>query len=450
MPDSDKATRVLWSSRIAFVLAAAGSAIGLGNIWKFPYMAGDQGGGAFVLIYLFCIAIVGIPILISEMYIGQNGRANVVTSFENLDRKKSPWRITGWMGFLAAVLILSFYSVVGGWILNFEFVSLTSDLSSMTTDQIQGILPSLFESAPQQIFWHAIFMAIVVGIVYAGVKAGLERWNKILMPGLLCILGILLIQAMMLDGFGRSLSFLFKPDFSQLTTAGVLSAVGHSFFTLSLGMGSIITYGSYLPRDENLPKVATIIAFLDTFIALLAGVVIFSIVFTFGLEPGAGPGLIFSTLPQLFAQMPGGQLLAIGFFLLVTFAAITSAVSILEVPVCYISERFNVSRKITTVLFGAFVFLLGVLCALSFNVLKDFKILGLNFFDLFDKTSANWLLPIGGILIAMFFGWRLGKKAVESAMKGMPQYLTTTLLWSVRLIAPVGVLIVLINTVLSK
>ena len=437
--------RAHWSSRIAFVLAAAGSAIGLGNIWKFPYMAGEQGGGAFVLIYLACIAVVGVPILIAEMYVGQASQANVVTAFEKLDKKNSPWQITGWMGFISAVLILSFYSVVGGWILNFEFVSIFNNFSKMNQEEITGILDTLLGSAGIQLFWHLIFMILVVYIVYGGVKAGLERWNKILMPALLGILGLLLLKAFTLDGFGASISFLFKPDFSKLTAHGVLEAVGHSFFTLSLGMGSIITYGSYLSQKESLPKVALNVAFLDTFIALIAGLVIFSIVFTYGGQASGGPGLIFVTLPTLFAQMPLGNLLAIGFFLLVTFAALTSAVSILEVPVCFISEKYECSRKKAAILCGVVIYLAGVLCALSFNHLADFKILGLNFFDLFDKTTTNWLLPIGGILIALFYGWKLGKRTVESTMKDIKSTgLTQLFLWTVRVVAPVAVLIVLI------
>lgn len=436
--------RVHWSSRIAFVLAAAGSAIGLGNIWKFPYMAGEQGGGAFVIVYLACILIIGLPILIAEMYIGQNGQANAVTAFDNLDKKNSIWGIPGYMGVIAAILILSFYSVVGGWILNFEYVSLFNNLSEMSPEQVESILPDLFDNAGAQLFWHAIFMSLVVAIVYAGVKDGLERWNKVLMPGLLFILGILLVKAFTLDGFGESLAFLFKPDFSKLTATGLLDAVGHSFFTLSLGMATMITYGSYLSKKESVPKVAINVAFLDTVIALVAGLVIFSIVFTFGLDPEGGPGLIFITLPKLFAQMAGGKFLAIAFFLLVTFAALTSAVSILEVPVCFMSEKFKISRHKVTLACGIFIYFTGVLCALSFNVLKDFTILGLNFFDLFDKATANWLLPIGGILIATFYGWKLGRKAINETLKDIKsKALKELFLWTVRLMAPIGVLVVL-------
>ena len=288
-------------------------------------------------------------------------------------------------------------------------------------------------------------MSLVVAIVYAGVKNGLERWNKVLMPALLGILGLLLIKAFTLEGFTESLSFLFKPNWSELTASGVLEAVGHSFFTLSLGMATIITYGSYLSKKESLPKVAFNVAFLDTAIALVAGLVIFSIVFTFGLDPEGGPGLIFITLPKLFAQMAGGQLLAIAFFLLVTFAALTSAVSILEVPVCFLSEKFNIARKKVTILCGVFIYCTGVLCALSFNHLKDFTILGLNFFDLFDTATTNWLLPIGGILIALFYGWKLGRNAVNETMKDIKnKALRELFLVTVRIMAPVAVLIILI------
>ncbi|MCB0394229.1 MAG: sodium-dependent transporter [Bdellovibrionales bacterium] len=440
------AGRAHWSNRLAFVFAAAGSAIGLGNIWKFPYITGVNGGGAFVLIYLACIAAVGVPILIAEMYIGQKGQANTVTSFENTHKTGSPWQIAGWMGLLAALLILSFYSVVGGWILDFEYRSLLSEFSGMSTEQIQGTLGSLFSSPVRMLLWHFVFMAMVIGIVIAGVKDGLERWNKILMPALFGIIIILLIRVVAMDGFSKAIAFLFSFDASKLTARGVLEALGHSFFTLSLGMGAILTYGSYLSEKESLPRVAVLVAFLDTFIALLAGVIIFTIVFSFNLEPGAGPGLIFSTLPSLFVQMPGGNLLSIAFFLLVTFAALTSAVSILEVPVAYFSEKKGWGRKKTTTLIGAIIFLLGIPCALSFNVMGEFKIIGLNVFDLFDKFSSNILLPVGGMIIALFFGWVLGEKAVNSALDGYPPIAKTLFIWSVRVLAPIGVLVMIINT----
>jgi len=436
-------TRAQWGSRLALILATAGSAIGLGNVWKFPYITGENGGGAFVLIYLACILVIGIPILVAELYIGQKSQCNTVEAFEVLHKKGTIWRLPGWMGLLSAFIILSFYSVVGGWILDFEFRSLLAQFSNSDEQAIKGILGSLFLDPLRQGFWHLVFMSLTVGIVISGVSKGLERWNKILMPSLLLILCILFVRVMFLEGFGESLAFLFSPNFDKLTPDGVLEAVGHSFFTLSLGMGAIITYGSYMKKDEKLLNVAVTVAVLDTLIALIAGVIIFSIVFTYGLEPGGGPGLIFSTLPMLFAKMTGGYFLSVIFFLLMTFAALTSAVSILEVVVAYFSEKKKMSRKKSSLICGLVIYMVGILTVLSTNIMSDVKIFGLTFFDFFDKLSANYLLPLGGLFISLFFGWVLGPKTFES----LPKWSQGPMLWSTRVIAPVGVITVFYHKV---
>lgn len=433
--------RAHWSGRLAFVLAAVGSAVGLGNIWKFPYITGVNGGGAFVLIYLFCIAMVGIPIFIAELYIGQKSQKNVVESFEVTDRKGTPWRATGWMGLLSAFLILSFYSVVGGWILDFVVKAASGAFSSEGEDSVRGLLGGLFSDPVRQVVWHFVFMALTIGTVLAGVKNGIERASKILMPILFGLLAVLFLRSLFLPGFGEAVEFLFMPHTEQLTGSGVLEAVGHSFFTLSLGMGAMITYGSYLGTTESLPKIAVTVALLDTLVALAAGVVIFSIVFSFGLEPGAGPGLMFQTLPVLFGKMNGGYFVGLAFFVLVGFAAFTSAISLLEVVVAYWEDTHKVSRLKTALVSGTLIFLLGILSALSTNVLGDFTIFGLTFFDLFDKLTSNYLLPIGGMLISLFFGWRLGPTAVVAVLgkKLGEGYLGTGLLWSARVLAPGGV-----------
>ncbi|MFQ5559139.1 MAG: sodium-dependent transporter [Nitrospinota bacterium] len=437
--------RVQWSGRVAFILATAGSAIGLGNIWKFPYIAGINGGGAFVLIYLVCIALVGIPIMIAEMYIGQRGQKNAVTSFEVLDKKGTWWRMPGFMGIVSAFLILSFYSVVGGWILDFEFRALLGNLVSMDEKVIGETLSSLLKSPWRQLFWHTLFMGITCYIVAAGIRQGLERWNNVLMPVLLLLLLILLARVLFLPGFGEAMSFLFTPDFSKLTGEGILEAVGHSFFTLSLGMGAIITYGSYLKEGEDLQKISLIVAFMDTIIALIAGVVIFSVVFSFNMEPGAGPGLIFSTLPVLLSKMQGGSLMAVGFFLLVAFAALTSAVSLLEVVVAYWDETQHLDRKRGAVVSSVSIYLVGILSVLSTNILANVKIFDLTFFDLFDKLTSSYLLPVGGLLISLFFGWKLGSKAVEEVVGSTEKKRYHVLLWSTRVVAPLAVCAILIH-----
>lgn len=437
-----------WSGRLAFILAASGSAVGLGNIWKFPYIAGVNGGGAFVLLYLLCIAAVGIPIFIAELYIGQSTQKNAVEAFDH-DGKRSPWRSIGWLGVLSAFLILSFYSVVGGWVLDFLTRSISGEFLTQSDDQIAATLGNLFGDPIRQIFWHLIFMCLSVFIVVGGVKAGLERANKILMPSLILMLLGLLVYSFNLDGFGKSLEFLFSPDASRLEAAGILEAVGHAFFTLSLGMGAIITYGSYLQKREQIAKTAILVGFMDTAIALVAGLVIFSVVFTFGFEPSAGPGLMFKTLPMLFVKLPGAQFVSIIFFLLITFAALTSAVSLLEVVVSYWTDTHKVSRLKTTLVAGVIIFGMGILSALSTNELSEFTIAGNTFFDLFDKLTSQYFLPLGGLFIALYFGWVLGPKAVEHAIGPKARWAAAGLLWSARIIAPLAVAVMIGQKVLD-
>lgn len=439
--------RAHWSSRLAFILAAAGSAIGLGNLWKFPYIAGANGGGAFVLVYLACIFAVGIPIFIAELYIGQTAQKNAVGAFEVVHKKGTPWRHIGSLGVLSAFLILSFYSVVGGWVLDFEFRSILNQFGTQSDESIKAMMGTLFSDPVRQLMWHTIFMGLTVGIVYGGIKDGIEKWNKILMPALLGILGLLLVNSFFQPGFAQAFSFIFSPDASKLTAEGVLSAVGQSFFTLSLGMGAIITYGSYLASKEQLVKTAISVALLDTGIAILSGVVIFTVVFTYGVEPGAGPTLMFQTLPMLFGKMTGGYFISIAFFALVTFAALTSAVSLLEVVVTYLVERHKKKRSQATIMAGVVVYFLGYLAALSTNILSTPVFLKFTFFDLFDRLTSDVFLPVGGMFISLFFGWHLGPKAVKVVVgKGpLSDVMCLGLLWTARVIAPAAIIWVLYN-----
>jgi NSS family neurotransmitter:Na+ symporter len=443
-----------WSTQFAFILAATGSAVGLGNIWRFPYVAGTNGGGAFVLIYLACIFAIGLPIFISELYLGQKSQTNAVKAFEVLDKKGTFWQLPGWMGLLAAILIMSFYSVIGGWILDFEFRTIIGEFRGASEEQIRGTLGSLFKDPVRQTIWHFIFTAGSIGIVLGGVKNGLERWNKVLMPMLLAILAGLVIKSMFMPGFKDAISFMFSFDASKLSKNGVLEAVGQAFFTLSLGMGAILTYGSYLSKKESLPRIALTVAFMDTLVAILSGLIIFSVVFTFGMEASEGPGLILETLPTLFSKMPGGYFIGIAFFLLVSFAAFTSSVSVLEVMVAYFVDKNKHSRTKITLICGTSTFLLGILTVFSFNILADFKLplLGVTFFGFFEQLSANWLLPIGGMLICLFFGWRLGQPAAEAVFPGegaTAKVLRFGLIWTSRVLAPIAVLLVILNTVIG-
>lgn len=447
MANSQSTARAHWGTRIGFILATAGSAIGLGNIWKFPYITGVNGGGAFVLIYLLCIAVVGVPVFIAELYIGQKSQKNAVEAFETLHKKKTSWRFTGMLGVLSAFLILSFYSVVGGWILDFLFNSVTNQFSGKSEPEIRGMMGSLFGNPWRQLIWHSFFMAGTVAIVLGGIQNGIEKWNKILMPALLILLGVLLFRSFFLPGFSEALSFLFAPDASKLTGKGILEAVGHSFFTLSLGLGAIITYGSYLGEKGKLVKTAITVAFLDTMIALVAGTVIFSVVFSYGIQPGGGPTLMFQTLPVLFSKMTGSYLVALMFFALVAFAAFTSSVSLLEVVVTYWVESHKKDRRQTVIWVGICVYAVGVLSALSTNVLSDFKMGGLTFFDLFDKLTSSLFLPIGGLFISLFYGWVLGPQAVKNSIENSPSraLLAQGLLWTSRLLAPIAIIWMLVN-----
>lgn len=441
-------TRIHWTGRYAFILAAAGSAVGLGNIWKFPYIAGVNGGGLFVIVYLACIAALGVPILIAELYIGQKAQANTVESYEKLHRKNTFWQLPGWLGLISAFLILSFYGVIGGWIMDFEFRAITGVFTDLSEIEIDELYAGMLHNAGRQIVWQAVFMTLVIGIVFSGVREGLERWNKILMPALFALLVLLLLHAMMLDGFWQALNFLFSFNADQLTSHGILEAVGHSFFTLSLGMGAMLTYGSYLSENENLPKVAITVALIDTFVALAAGLVIFSVVFSFDMEPGTGPGLVLSTLPLLFSRMAAGQWVAIAFFLLVALAAITSAISILEVPVAYVSEKWKVNRRTATICIGLITFLLGLLTVFSFDRLSGVLIFGFTFFDFFDELTSTWLLPLGGIFISLFFGWHLGAR-LTPVLGGHSPRLNTMILWSTRVVAPVAITALIVNSVVN-
>lgn len=427
-----------WSGRLAFILAASGSAIGLGNIWKFPYITGENGGGAFVLAYLITIAIVGFPIFIAEVFIGQKSQKNAVGAFEALHRKDSPFRLVGLMGVLSAFLILSFYSVVGGWILSFEYRSLTGQLNALPSDEISAMFGNLVGDPATQFFWHSIFMILTIGIVVGGISKGIEKWSKILMPGFFVILVSMTVYAMTLDGFGEAFRFLFSPDFSKLTAESLLEAVGHSFFTLSLGMGAMITYGSYLSKKESVLKISLAVSFLDTLIALLAGLMMFSITFTFGKEPGSGPGLMFQTMPSLFSQLPASQFLLVVFFALVGFAALTSAISLLEVVVAYFDERWNMKRRQATLIFGGTIWGLGLLCALSFGILP------FSVFDLFDHVTSRILMPLGGMFTALFLGW-IVKRDELLKITGGSTFATNGLMFVCRFAAPLGVLIVLIT-----
>ena len=451
--EGSNAQRGLWSSRLAFILAATGSAVGLGNIWKFPYVTGENGGGAFVLVYLLCIAIIGIPIMMAEVMIGRRGGHSPVNSIKAIaqrDGLNPAWKLVGAVGILAGFLILSFYSVIGGWAISYVGTTASGQLSGQTADAVGAIFSGLLSNPGTLLLWHTVFMALVMLVVAKGVRSGLERAVSILMPALFVLLLIVVGYAMTTGHFGQAAAFLFQPDFSKLTTSGVLVALGHAFFTLSLGMAVMMAYGSYLPKKISIAKTSITVSVIDTGVALLAGLAIFPIVFANGLEPGAGPGLIFQTLPLAFGQMPMGSLFGTLFFVLLIFAAWTSGISLLEPIVEWLEEQKGMNRTVSTLAAGVVCWALGIASILSLNLWADFAPLGFipmlegkTIFDLLDFFTANILLPLGGLLVALMAGWVMSKPAMEKELALSPgtfnQWFVT-----VRFITPIAVGVVFI------
>ena len=406
---SDK--REQWGSRLGFILAASGSAVGLGNIWKYPHMAGQNGGAAFTIVYLICILIVGLPILLGELAIGRNTQLSPVGAFNRL-AKKSNWKWVGFLGVGSAFVILSFYGVVGGWTLRYTVYSLLGGFESLSGNpEVSGdVFNSFISNSINPILWQLLFMAVCIGIIIKGVKSGIEEGAKIMMPLIVVILGVLVVRGLTLEGGSEGLTFLFKPKFSDLTPSSIVLALGHAFFTLSLGMGTMITYGSYLDKKQNLVNSAIWVILLDTAIAMLAGTAIFTIVFAMGADPSAGAGLIFVVLPTIFPQIGGGLVWGTLFFFILFMAALTSAISILEVITAYFIDEKGWSRQKATLLFGGVITLVGVFCSLSLGSLNITGIFDISFFDFLDELSSKYMLPIGGALTAIFIlnKWKVG------------------------------------------
>ncbi|WP_418903694.1 sodium-dependent transporter [Pokkaliibacter plantistimulans] len=443
------AKRGFWSSRMAFILAATGSAVGLGNIWKFPYITGENGGGAFVLVYLLCIAIIGIPIMMAEVLIGRRGGHSPINSMRTLARifKLSPrWVWLAGMGVFASFVILSFYSVIGGWATSYVLTAASGQLSGQSADAIGAMFSGLLGDPVRLLIWHSLFMGLTMLVVARGLRGGLERSVTILMPALFILLLIMVGYASTTGHFGEAARFLFQPDFSRLTTQGVLIALGHAFFTLSLGIGVMMAYGSYLQQDISIARTSVTVSVLDTVVALLAGMAIFPIVFANGLEPGSGPGLIFQTLPLAFAQMPWGSVFGTVFFVLLVFAAWTSAISLLEPIVEWLEEMDGMNRVTSTLLAGGLCWLLGIASILSLNAcpLAMFPLFeGKTIFDLLDYLTANVLLPLGGLTVAVFAGWFLKRATLEEEL-ALPQPWFGLWYSVLRYISPVAVAIVFV------
>jgi len=436
-----------FSSKFGVIAAAAGSAIGLGNIWKFPYIAGENGGGVFLVVYLIFILLIGIPVMMSEFIIGRKAQQNVFGAFRSLS-KQGFWKIIGVMGVMAAFFILSFYGTVAGWTMEYLYLAIKDSFSGQDSGAIETMFTSFSSSAIKPVILQVIFMTLTALIVIGGIKKGIEKYTKILMPLLIVIILYLDITAVSLKGGSEGLKFLFNPDFSKLSPHLFIDALGHAFFTLSLGMGVLMTYASYFQKDTNLTTTSVNVAMADTIIALLAGIAIFPAVFAFNTEPAAGPGLVFITLPNIFEQIPGGFVFSILFFLLLAVAALTSSISILEVVVAYLSEEKNISRTKATIIAATAITLTGVLCTLSMGPLSDFKIFGFTIFEILDKVASNILLPLGGMLISIFVGWKLDKYIVTDELSNYGTIKIVSLklfMFLIRYLAPLAIFIVLLD-----
>ncbi|MBS7663127.1 sodium-dependent transporter [Pseudomonas lalucatii] len=446
---SSNVGRGLWSSRWAFFLAATGSAVGLGNIWKFPYITGENGGGAFVLVYLACILVIGIPLLMAEVMIGRRGRANPEGAMAALARQAGAsrhWRILGSVAVLTGFLILSFYAVVAGWAVAYAPAAAMGEFAGLDGERSGALFGAMLGDPWKLAGFGTLVLLVTLGIVALGVREGLERALRFMMPGLFLLLLVLVGYAATTGHFGAALHFLFDADFSKLSAQSVLVALGHAFFTLSLASGAMMVYGSYLPAGTSIARTAIMVALADTGVALLAGLAIFPLVFANGLEPGAGPGLIFVTLPIAFGQMPLGQLVGGLFFVMLAIAALTSAISLSEPTISWLSEKFGIGRLKAVLLSGVALWLLSLGTVLSFNAWSEFTLFGKTFFDCLDYLTTNLLMPLGGLGTVLFTGWVLSRDSVQEAL-GLDQPRLFKLWWQVlRWVTPLGILVVFLHT----
>lgn len=440
------APRAQWGSRLGFILAASGSAVGLGNLWKFPYVTGLNGGGVFILAYIVCVLLVGLPVMSAEILIGRATQKSPVAAFRELTHKGSFWILFGWLGVFAAGSLLSYYSVIAGWAMHYAYISVNGELGAAGVDGVQTLFGEVTQSAGLNLFWHLAFMALTIGVVLGGVAKGIDRWSRILMPALLIMLAGLALRAAFLPGFGEGLEFAFGIRPEEFRPESLLAALGQAFFSLSIGMGTMLTYGSYLKRDDDIMGSSIQISALDTFVALAASVVIFPIIFSFqNLEPGQGPGLLFASIPTGMIQMPfSGVLLAVFFFLLV-FAALTSAISLLEVPVSFLIDRTGWSRKKAAFVAGVAIAIYGIPSSQSY-VSDGFAP---EFLDKLDWLVSNVMFPLGGIGISLFTGWRMNEALRHDHFLSGSKYRVFYNVWLtlLRFVVPVGITCVFLNAI---
>ena len=437
-----------WSSRLAFILAVSGSAVGLGNIWRFPYVAGENGGGAFVLVYLVCVFAIGLPIMMSEILIGRRGRRNPVATMKLLGEEEadSPrWSWVGIMGVIGGIIILSYYSVIAGWAVGYIYQSVSGAFDGAGVDVVNGVFDDLISNPLRAGAWHTAFMLISVLVVARGVERGLEQAVRVLMPALIGLLLLLLGYSMMQGAFEQGVDFLFEPRFEDLTGGSILEAMGQAFFTLSVGMGAIMAYGAYLPEEASITRTSIAVVLADTGVAMLAALVIFPIVFANDMDPASGPGLVFQSLPVAFGQMPGGIVVATIFFVLLTFAAWTSAISLMEPAVAWCMETLKLSRARAASSVGGIIWALGWLTVFSFGPLDGLVFWNGTIFDNLEYLANNIMLPLGGLAIVVFAGWVMCDNSTADEID--PETGAAYRLWrfSARFIAPIAVVVVLVN-----
>lgn len=442
------ANRDGFASSFGVLVAMAGSAVGLGNLWRFPYLVGTNGGAAFIVIYLAIVFLLAIPIMYAEFVIGRRAQTDVFGAFKKL-APGSKWGIIGIISIVCCTIILGFYVVVGGWTIDYMVKACMQQFSSENADFTQMFASSV-QSSYSPLIYMLVFTLLSGGVLLAGVKDGIEKYSKILMPALFIIVVILAIRSVTLPNSGAGVEFMFKPDFSKVTTDTFLDALGQAFFSLSVGFGIIFTYASYVNKKESIIKMSAQTAIADTLFAILAGVAIMPAVFAFGLEPGQGPGLLFVTIPYIFSQLPLGSVLAVLFFFVLFVAAITSSISLLEVVVAYLIEEFKLKRRNAVITVVLVVTLIGVFCSLSQGVLSDVKIFGLNIFDLLDYTSANILIPLGAMLIVLFAGWRMSKadfidEITSGGERKVKAWYLTIILMSIKYLAPVVIGVIMVR-----
>ncbi|GHD61072.1 sodium-dependent transporter [Jeongeupia chitinilytica] len=438
-----------FTSTFGVLVATLGSAVGLGNIWKFPYLTGTNGGAGFLLVYLLATLLVGLPVMIAEIMLGRTARANAVSTFEILSPKQPFWKTIGYMGLVAAVLILAFYTEVAGWVFAYVVKSVAGTLGHTDPASARATFGALVSSPLQALFWQWLVLVITGGIIMLGVSKGIEAVAKKLMPLLFLLLIALCVRSLTLPGAAEGLRFLFAPDLSKIGTGVLLTALGLAFFKLSIGMGTMLTYGSYFRPEQNIPATAARVMIADLSVSLLAGMAIFPAVFAFGFEPAAGPSLVFMTIPAVFDSMPGGRVFMVLFFVLTAIASLGAMLSILEVPVAMMTERWSCSRRKATLITLAVIALLGAPASLSQSLAQDWKLFGLNAFDLFDYLSSNVLLPLGGILICLFAGWSYGMGRLVAGLSNDGQLdnrpLVKTLFVLLRYVSPLLIALVMLK-----